>query len=141
MATRKKSRKELLKKPDEFITLTGKAIRFVSKYQKPISYALCAGVAIVLVIFGYRFFAQRVEAKAFSLLEQTMAKYEAQKKATSPNEAYKKVSEEFQRIVEKYGEERADRIMGVMLKNYTRLVYIDTGLRDQEKYRTKHYDG
>ncbi len=103
MAASKKSRKELLKKPDEFITFTGKAIRFVTDNQKPISYALYAVVAIVLIIFGYRFFAQRVEAKAFSMLEQTMAKYEAQKSATSAQEAYRNVSEEFQGIVAKYG--------------------------------------
>jgi tetratricopeptide (TPR) repeat protein len=103
MAASKKSRKELLKKPDEFMTFTGKAIRLVSDNQKPISYAICALVAVVLVIFGYRFFAQRAEAKAFSMLEQTMAKYEAHKKATSADEAYRNVSEEFQRILEKYG--------------------------------------
>jgi len=102
MAMRKKSRKELLKKPDEFITFTGKAIRFVSKYQKPISYALCAVVTVVIVVFGYRFFAQRSEAKAFLLLEQAMAKYEAHKKAVSADAAYQKVSAEIQRIVEKY---------------------------------------
>jgi tetratricopeptide (TPR) repeat protein len=110
MATSKKSRKALLKKPDEFMTFTGKAIRFVSDYQKPISYALCAVAAVVLVIFGYRFFAQRTEAKAFSMLEQTLAKYEAHKKATSADEAYRNVSEEFQRIVEKYGGNAAGKL-------------------------------
>ena len=103
MAAIKKSRKELLKKPDEFITFTGKVIRWVTDNQKPISYALCAVVAVVLIIFGYRFFAQRAEAKAFSMLEQTMAKYEAQKKATSAEEAYRTVSGEFQDLVSKYG--------------------------------------
>ena len=103
MAAIKKSRKELLKKPDEFMTFTGKVIRLVSDNQKPISYALCAVVAVVLVIFGYRFFAQRAEAKAFSMLAQTLAKYETHKKATSADEAYRNVSEEFQGIVEKYG--------------------------------------
>ena len=103
MAAYKKSRKELLKKPDEFITFTGKAIRFFSNYQKPISYGLYAVVAIGLIIIGYRFFAQRAEAKAFSMLEQTLAKYEAQKKVTSAEEAYRVVSEDFQGIVAKYG--------------------------------------
>ena len=74
MAARKKSRKELLKKPDEFITFSGKLIRFVADYQKHISYTLCAVVAVALVIIGYQFFAQRSEAKAFSMLEKTMAK-------------------------------------------------------------------
>jgi hypothetical protein len=35
----------------------------------------------------------------------------------------------------KYGEERAERIMRVMLQNYKRLVYIDTGSDNQEYYR------
>lgn len=43
--------------------------------------------------------------------------------------------EEHKRLVEKYGQARADRIMGLMLKNYTRLAYIDTGQDEQEHYR------
>jgi hypothetical protein len=49
-------------------------------------------------------------------------------------EAGDSLFEEKQRLVEKYGEEKADFIMGAMLKNYTRLAYIDTGMADQEKY-------
>lgn len=43
--------------------------------------------------------------------------------------------EEYKRMVERYGEKRADKVMGIMLKNYTRLAYIDTGMENQEKYR------
>ena len=43
--------------------------------------------------------------------------------------------DEQERIVEKYGEERATQIMKIMLKNYKRLVYIDTGVENQDKYR------
>ena len=43
--------------------------------------------------------------------------------------------EEHKRLVEKYGQKQADRIMGLMLKNYKRLAYIDTGQQDQERYR------
>lgn len=43
--------------------------------------------------------------------------------------------EEYERMLKQYGQERADRIMGIMLKNYTRLAYIDTGQKDQERYR------
>jgi hypothetical protein len=44
--------------------------------------------------------------------------------------------DEYRRVVEKYGEEKADFIMGEMLKHYKRLVYIDTGTENQEKYRS-----
>ncbi len=43
--------------------------------------------------------------------------------------------DEYQKSVERYGEALAQRMMGLMLKNYTRLAYIDTGHRDQDRYR------
>jgi hypothetical protein len=43
--------------------------------------------------------------------------------------------EEYRRLAERHGAERANRMMGLMLKHYTRIVYIDTGLEGQEKYR------
>jgi hypothetical protein len=42
--------------------------------------------------------------------------------------------DEYDRMVEQYGKERADRLMKTMLKNYTRLVYIDTGHADKQPY-------
>lgn len=43
--------------------------------------------------------------------------------------------DEYRRSIEKYGQERADRIMRIMLKHYKRLVYIDTGTENQQYYR------
>jgi hypothetical protein len=37
--------------------------------------------------------------------------------------------------VELYGEEKARRLMGQVLKNYTRLALIDTGQYELERYR------
>jgi hypothetical protein len=42
--------------------------------------------------------------------------------------------DEYERLVTKYGQERADYIMKAMLKHYTRLVYIDTGHADKQPY-------
>jgi len=42
--------------------------------------------------------------------------------------------DEFEHMVEKYGQKQAERIMNLMLKNYTRLVYIDTGSNDKQPY-------
>lgn len=41
---------------------------------------------------------------------------------------------EWERLVTQYGEERAAWIMRTMLKNYTRLAYIDTGRGDKTPY-------
>jgi hypothetical protein len=42
--------------------------------------------------------------------------------------------DEYERMVSQYGQDRADRLMKTMLKNYTRLVYIDTGHGDKQPY-------
>ncbi len=42
--------------------------------------------------------------------------------------------DEYERLVQQYGEARAERIMQVMLKHYTRLVYIDTGQPDSRDF-------
>jgi len=117
MPTKKKTRKQLLKEPDEFITFTGKAIAFVTGYQKQISYTLCAIVAIALILFGYRLFAQRAETKAFSILGQTQSKYETLKKTSSATEAYSQVSEAFQSIIKKYGGNAGGKLARVIYAN------------------------
>jgi tetratricopeptide (TPR) repeat protein len=117
MATKKKTRKQLLKEPDEFITLTGKAITFVTGYQKQISYILCTIVAIALIFFGYRFFAQRAETKAFTRLGQTQSKYDTLKKTSSETAAYNQVSEAFQSIIKKYGGNAGGKLARVIFAN------------------------
>lgn len=42
---------------------------------------------------------------------------------------------EYEHLKDHYGEERARRIIGIMLRNYTRLALINTGLYKLERYR------
>lgn len=42
---------------------------------------------------------------------------------------------EYDRLVEKYGEKRADRLIRLSIKHYTRLALIDTGRGDMAHYR------
>jgi hypothetical protein len=43
--------------------------------------------------------------------------------------------EEHKRLVEKYGEAKAERMTRLMLKNYKRLGFINTGRQEIERYR------
>jgi len=42
---------------------------------------------------------------------------------------------EHEKLVQAFGEQKAERVMGRMLKNYTRLAFIDTGQGESEGYR------
>jgi tetratricopeptide (TPR) repeat protein len=117
MAIKKKTRKQLIKEPDEFITFTGKAISFVTRYQKQISFMLCAIVAIALIFFGYRFFAQRAETKAFTRLGQIQSQYNTLKKTSPGTAAYSQVSEAFQIIIKKYGGNAGGKLARVIYAN------------------------
>ena len=117
MAAKKKTRKQLLKEPDEFITFTSKAITFFTAYQKQISYILSTIVVIAVIFFGYRFFAQRAEIKAFTLLGQAQSKYNTLKETSSETAAYNQVSEAFQSIIKKYGGNAAGK--------FARLIYAN----------------
>ena len=53
MAAAKKTRKELLKEPDEFITLSSRVLGFIATYKKTIGYA-CFGALLAAALFsGY----------------------------------------------------------------------------------------
>ena len=117
MAAKYKTRKELLKKPDEFITFTGKAIAFAREYQNHLSYALLAIAALVLIFLGYRYFAERAEIKAFSILQQTQSEYQMLKATSSAAEAYTKVSPAFQNLIKKYGGNAGGKLARVIYAN------------------------
>jgi hypothetical protein len=44
--------------------------------------------------------------------------------------------DEYDNMVKRYGQETANRLMNQILKNYTRLVFINTGLSGLEEFRT-----
>ena len=43
--------------------------------------------------------------------------------------------EEYKKLIERYGEQKAARMIKLTLKNYTRLAFINTGNYDLERYR------
>ena len=71
MAKQKRvTRKQLLKKPDEFITTTGRIIRWGRQYTRQVAYAAVAFLLFLVVITGYRYYSNNAENRAFSLLDK-----------------------------------------------------------------------
>jgi len=115
---RKKTRKELLKEPDEFITLSGKFIGFAVAHKTVLTYSVGIILALAVIITGIRFFSIRAENKAAALLDNSLAKYqtlENEKKA--PEEVYAAVSPDFQSILDKYGSKESGKLARLTFAN------------------------
>ena len=105
---RKKTRKELLKEPDEFLTISSKLIKLAIEYKTHLSYALGIILVLAVIISGIRFFSIRAENNASALLDKSLTKYNSIKTEKQPDEVYDEVSADFQFILNKYkGKESA----------------------------------
>ena len=100
---RRKTRKELLKEPDEFITFSGKLIAFATEHKTHLTYALGIIAALAVIISGIRFFSIRSENNAAALLDKTLSEYNSIKTEKTSEEVFSEVSKDFQLILQKYG--------------------------------------
>ena len=114
---RKKTRKELLKEPDEFLTFSSKLIKLAIDYKTHLTYALGIILVIAVIISGIRFFSIRSENNASALLDKSLTKYNSIKAEKQPDEVYGEVSAEFQFILNKYKGKKSAKI--------ARLIYAD----------------
>ncbi|MFZ1987159.1 MAG: tetratricopeptide repeat protein [Desulfatitalea sp.] len=111
MAKKRITRKELVKEPDEFITLTGQTIRWARENTRSLTYGVCAFFAVILLVAAYRFYSTQREQAAATLLSQTRAAYQAAGKTEGdPAKALAKAKPDFDRLVSEYGRWSAGRL-------------------------------
>jgi tetratricopeptide (TPR) repeat protein len=103
MAQKKVSRKELLKEPDEILTVSRRIFAFALTHRVQLLSALGAICAITLVISGVQFFAERREAEAFRLLKDGREEYRTVAGESSPAEAYAAVRDHFESLISAHG--------------------------------------
>jgi tetratricopeptide (TPR) repeat protein len=114
---RKKTRKELLREPDEFMTISGKLIGFAVDHKNQLAYALGIIVILALIISGYRFFSIRAENNASALLDKSLTKYNSLKTDKQPDEVYGEVSADFQFILDKYKGKESAKLARIIYAN------------------------
>ena len=115
MAKQKRvTRKQLLKEPDEFITTTGRIIRWGRQYTRQVAYAAGAMLLFLVVITGYRYFSNNAENRAFSMLDQAVSNYEGKKTDMDVLTAYEGVKEDFEYIIRKYDNTEGGKLATVV---------------------------
>lgn len=111
-AAAKKTRKELLKEPDEFITFSSQLVGFIADYKNAIAYIFLGLLLSAAAVSGYIWYSGAQEAEAASQLSQALARYERLRSESSPDKAIQEVGGEFRRIIVDYG----DRFNGNMAR-------------------------
>ncbi len=115
MAKKRISRKELVKEPDEFITLTGQAIRWARENTRPLIYGVCLFFGIIVLASAYRLYASHRQDSGAALLSQTRTAYQAAIQADKdPAKALATVKPQFERLVAEYGNWPAGRLGRVL---------------------------
>jgi tetratricopeptide (TPR) repeat protein len=120
MAIKKKSRKQLLNEPDEFITFSSKLLRFVMEHKIQISSAIGVVLVLTALLSGYFYSLNKAENKASALLEACMTQYETILKDKGPDKACRDMEKDFQIIFEKYSKTAAGKLARV---NYANICY------------------
>jgi tetratricopeptide (TPR) repeat protein len=118
MAKKKRvTRKELLKKPDEFLTFSAKAMAFAANNQKPILGVVIGVVVVALAFAGFRYFSNLSERKAYAVFEQGRSLYLAEISGDKTAPAQEEAAEQFEKVIKEYPSTKAAR--------FTLLVYAD----------------
>ncbi|MFP4347302.1 MAG: tetratricopeptide repeat protein [Thermodesulfobacteriota bacterium] len=142
MAKKKKTRKQLLKEPDEFLTFTQSLMRYVLEHRVQIAAGLGVLFAIVIVVSGVLYFSEKAENRAFTMMNSAMEKYNALSEEEGPEKAYQAVNEEFQTILEKYGDKDGGKLARIAYGDiafeagaYDRAIELyERALRDADSY-------
>jgi len=124
---KKVSRKKLFKKPDEFFTFTGRLIQFGKVHQKQLIWGFAAFFIILAIISSYRYFSTKNESKASLLLSEAQAKYKKALSLKGPEEAFKDVEKDFQKLIDDYSRKMAGRHARFIFAD----IYFDAGKPDQ----------
>ena len=116
---KKVTRKQLLKEPDEFITTTGKIIRWSTERRKEISVTVTVILAAAIIMGLVSFFRNRAENQAFALLQQANEKYRTVLEETNePAKALGEAHSNFETIVDEYSGYNGGKIARVEFANY-----------------------
>lgn len=108
MAKKKRiTRKQLLKEPDEFLTLSAKTIQFVDNNRRLVLGVAIGLVVVALAVVGWRYYSKVCERKAYALFEKGRATYLAEILGQPSTQPLNEAAEPFWRVLMKYPETKA----------------------------------
>jgi tetratricopeptide (TPR) repeat protein len=99
----KLTRKQLLKEPDQFITTTGRMIRWARSHRRSLVWGTGAFLALVVALVGYAALSERLEQRAHDRFRELSERYSAKLESDGPRAAFEDVKEDFESALDSYG--------------------------------------
>jgi len=103
MAKKRVTRKELLKKEDEFISLSTRIYQFVVKHKKKLQWTgICLG-AIAVIILGINFYLRHLNQKALAAYNKAYKNLLSNSSSQAGEESIQRSTEKLNRVIHEYG--------------------------------------
>jgi tetratricopeptide (TPR) repeat protein len=103
MAKKKTTRKELLKKDDEFISLSNRFFLYVSSHVKQIQYVAVSIVIVIAIVIGISLYFKHLNKKALAAYNLAYANLVSDSSSDISQDAINKSMEELDSLIKKYG--------------------------------------
>ena len=110
MAAKKVSRKELLKRPDEFQTLSSRAILFYRAHSTQFSYVGVGIVILVCLYLGFNTYMKYVNKKGQTAYNEAYYALADDQNTEEGKEDLKQITELFEKVKDQYGLSKASRL-------------------------------
>jgi len=103
MAKKRVTRKELLKKEDEFVSLSSRAAQYVSAHLKQIQYLTFSILIIILIVLGISLYLRHLNKKALAAYNRAYRSLVSDSSPEATEDTMKRSVEEFDKLIRKYG--------------------------------------
>ena len=103
MAKKKTTRKELLKKDDEFISLSNRFFQYVSTHGKQIQYLTASVVIIIAIVIGISLYFKHLNKKSLAAYNLAYTKLVSDPSSDISEDIINKSIEELDSLIKKYG--------------------------------------
>lgn len=103
MAKKRVTRKELLKKDDEFISLSNRFFQYVSTHTKQLQYLIVSLMIIIAIVIGISLYFKHLNKKALAAYNLAYNNLVSDSSPDIKEDTINKSIEELDRLIKKYG--------------------------------------
>ena len=103
MAKKRVTRKELLKKEDEFVSLSARIYQYVAAHRAQIQWAAVSLAAILVIILGVSLYFRHLNQKALAAYNMAYKSLVSDTSSQAAEESIRRSTEELDRLIREYG--------------------------------------